>query len=175
MIGENKMKKALAIILSICFMLCLTACNKEGTSSEHQIGEPIHTHNFSNATCIQPKMCSCGAFEGEPTNHELVNGLCKYCSQAIIVNPKNIDFFLVNKNNKVRLKESEYFADYDSDIFALKDLFKNNYCGELKLEASIIELEKYDYLEIVIDDEVFYLEIDYKKNGASIEYYNYFK
>lgn len=34
MIGENKMKKALAIILSICFVLCLTACSKNKTSND---------------------------------------------------------------------------------------------------------------------------------------------
>ena len=34
MIGENKMKRTLAIILSICFVLCLTACNKDNTVSD---------------------------------------------------------------------------------------------------------------------------------------------
>lgn len=111
MIGEKKMKKALAIILSICFVLCLTACNKEETSSENQIGEPIHTHNFSNATCIQPKMCSFGAVEGEPINHELVNGLCKYCSQAIIINPKNIDFSHKFEIYKTYSGEETYYQD----------------------------------------------------------------
>lgn len=111
MIGENKMEKVLTIILSICFMLCLTACNKEETSSENQIGEPIHTHNFSNATCIQPKMCSCGAVEGEPINHELVNGLCKNCGQAIIVNPKNIDFSHRFEIYKTYSGEETYYQD----------------------------------------------------------------
>ena len=34
MIGELEVKKALAIILSICFVLCLTACNKDETASD---------------------------------------------------------------------------------------------------------------------------------------------
>lgn len=34
MFGENKMKKALAIILSICFVFCLTACNKDNATSD---------------------------------------------------------------------------------------------------------------------------------------------
>ena len=33
MIGEDKMKKLITIILSVCFVLCLTACNKSETST----------------------------------------------------------------------------------------------------------------------------------------------
>ena len=34
MIGESKMKKLIAIILCVCFVLCLTACNKDNTTSD---------------------------------------------------------------------------------------------------------------------------------------------
>ena len=34
MIGENKMKKCLSIILSLCFVLCLPACSKDNTASD---------------------------------------------------------------------------------------------------------------------------------------------
>ena len=199
MIGENKMKKALAIILSICFVLCLTACNRDettsdvasdnsqftsaqtqtntsdeasnhpetnnpnnskvpngssnpsgsngsgnntssgtknsngttsssnandtnssnslsnsnGTNGTNNSGAPTHTHSYSNATCTQPKKCSCGATsgsalghkwqdatckapktcsvckitEGNKAEHVLEGTTCKWCKQVVVVSP----------------------------------------------------------------------------------------
>ncbi len=78
---------------------------------------PTHTHSFSNATCTEPKKCSCGATDGVALGHKwneatckapktckvckvtegaigthiIENGLCKFCGQPIVVSPKNLD------------------------------------------------------------------------------------
>ncbi|MBR2311273.1 MAG: hypothetical protein IKA47_12205 [Oscillospiraceae bacterium] len=41
--------------------------------------EPGHIHTFSEATCSQPKTCTCGATEGAPIEHKYVDGVCSVC------------------------------------------------------------------------------------------------
>jgi len=38
--------------------------------------EPPHIHNFSAATCTEPKTCSCGATDGEPNGHSWKDTTC---------------------------------------------------------------------------------------------------
>lgn len=37
---------------------------------------PPHIHSFNNATCTNPKTCSCGATEGIPNGHDWQNATC---------------------------------------------------------------------------------------------------
>ena len=100
------MKKVLAIVLSICFILCLTACNKDNTVSdvmsdnsqitsiESNSSEPtesskpdvsVHTHSYSNATCIEAAKCFCGATDGDALGHNYSKATCtevKKCSRC---------------------------------------------------------------------------------------------
>ncbi len=106
------MKKALAIILSICFLLCLTACNKDETASditsdnsqitstENHISNAtdssestetinsvisVHTHSYSNATCTEAFKCSCGATNGSALGHNYSEATCtdaKKCTRC---------------------------------------------------------------------------------------------
>lgn len=50
MIGENKMKKFLAIVLAIIFVFCLTACNKDETPSDVKSNT---TSNISQTTSME--------------------------------------------------------------------------------------------------------------------------
>ena len=38
-----------------------------------------HEHKYADATCTEPKTCSCGATTGEPNGHTYENGACKNC------------------------------------------------------------------------------------------------
>ena len=75
---------------------------------------PTHTHSFSNATCTEPKKCSCGATDGQALGHKWIDATCKapktcsvckttegnngghkfsdgnciYCQEMQIINPK---------------------------------------------------------------------------------------
>lgn len=101
------MKKVLAIILSICFVLSLTACNNNETNSDTTSGtsqfvsteiesskpaesskptqssKPAHTHSYSGANCTAPAKCSCGATNGSALGHSWNDATCqapKTCS-----------------------------------------------------------------------------------------------
>ena len=39
---------------------------------------PEHTHSFSAATCTSPKICSCGAVDGEANGHSFSSATCLY-------------------------------------------------------------------------------------------------
>ena len=60
-----------------------TASTENTTSSAPQtaVSQPqeTHTHSFSNATCTEPKKCSCGATEGNALGHSYSNGVCTVC------------------------------------------------------------------------------------------------
>ena len=79
------MKKIVISILLICFMFCLTACNKEASDASQADSSNTHTHSYSDATCTEPAKCSCGATKGSALGHtkwsewelgNLVDDLC---------------------------------------------------------------------------------------------------
>lgn len=108
------MKKALAIILSICFVLCLTACSKDKTASDvmsdnsqitstenqtsdltnskestesskpTETNKPTHTHSYSAATCTEPAKCFCGATAGKALGHKWNSPSCGQLKECTI-------------------------------------------------------------------------------------------
>ena len=46
---------------------------------EVESSAPAHQHKFSNATCTEPKKCSCGTAEGSALGHSFKNGKCTRC------------------------------------------------------------------------------------------------
>ena len=69
-----------------------TAPTTEPTSEA--TSEPLHTHNFSTATCVAPKTCSCGATEGGANGHNWKNATCqapKTCTACGITEGTTID------------------------------------------------------------------------------------
>ena len=45
--------------------------------------ETSHTHSFSDATCTEPKTCSCGETEGVATGHQYDSGVCVICGGRV--------------------------------------------------------------------------------------------
>ena len=74
---------------------------KIGTDTESSdstvSSEPIHTHSFSDATCTQPKTCSCGATDGNALGHNFENGTCTRCGDK---DPNYKLTSIFNKNGK---------------------------------------------------------------------------
>ena len=50
--------------------------NEDGTLT---LVADYHIHNFSAATCTEPKTCECGETEGEALGHKWVDGVCSVC------------------------------------------------------------------------------------------------
>ncbi|MBQ4102788.1 MAG: hypothetical protein IJC85_07915 [Oscillospiraceae bacterium] len=59
-------------------IIAVEIVNDEKTESESSTS--AHQHSYANATCTEPKKCSCGATEGSALGHEYVNGKCTVCS-----------------------------------------------------------------------------------------------
>ncbi len=57
-----------------------SATQEETSAAVQTTKKPTHTHSFSNATCTEPKKCSCGATEGSALGHNYQNGKCTRCS-----------------------------------------------------------------------------------------------
>ena len=59
-----------------------SSTNKPTSSSTKIEEKPIHTHNFTEATCTNPATCiSCGETKGTTINHNYNNGSCIYCGK----------------------------------------------------------------------------------------------
>lgn len=52
--------------------------NNAWSSTEEQ-NTPVHTHSYSDATCIKPAQCSCGKTNGNALGHNYSNGVCLRC------------------------------------------------------------------------------------------------
>ncbi len=58
-------KKILVFILTVCAVLSVTSC------------DGIHFHEYSEATCDDPKICECGETKGEALGHDFTQKNCK--------------------------------------------------------------------------------------------------
>lgn len=59
--------------------------NQQSSESNSTNNNPVHSHNFSSATCTTPKVCSCGAVEGSALGHKFTNATCtsaKKCTRC---------------------------------------------------------------------------------------------
>ncbi len=63
MLEEEKwQKKIISLLFIACMLFCLSAC---------RITQLFHTHDYSDATCTEPKTCTiCEKIEGEALGHE---------------------------------------------------------------------------------------------------------
>ncbi len=52
----------------------------ERTSQEES--STTHTHVYSDATCEEPAICSCGDVQGSALGHNYVNGACSRCDKT---------------------------------------------------------------------------------------------
>lgn len=110
--------------------------------------KPTHTHEFSAATCTSPQKCSCGETKGSASGHKwqdancktpktcsvckvidgaigthvIENGLCKFCSQPIVVSPKNFD----KTKTYVHITK---VADFETDRYVFTDVISVDSIG----------------------------------------------
>ncbi len=60
-----------------------TTSNEESSkpteSQKPETSKPAHSHSYSNANCITPATCSCGATNGSALGHSFSNGSCSRC------------------------------------------------------------------------------------------------
>ncbi len=159
-------KKIIALFVLVVFLFCASSCEKNDihtsqsankktpykdtfNSSHHSsISEqPAHTHSYSDATCISPKTCSCGATlgtslkhqfssatcitpktcercgttEGDLLPHNYINNQCSLCGQT---NPDSLPVEL----NKIHVIDANSnFYKYDENSF--QDTYGNTYIG----------------------------------------------
>ena len=96
------MKKTLSILLAILLLaLTLTACDLGGAEQHTK-----HTHEYAEANCKLPRICSCGMHSGYPlNNHSFEKGVCTVCEKDIIdeLGRMGLEF-----NNTDLAKEMEY-------------------------------------------------------------------
>lgn len=86
-------------------ILALTGCNN--TAQQDTTGatwpsftvpettvpaETVHVHEFSEATCTSPMICSCGTIEGAPLGHDYADGVCFRCGAVPSNSDNNNDF-----------------------------------------------------------------------------------
>jgi len=96
------MKKLTALIMSVLFLLCLSACDtskvnkpSENTNTSSLIYDKTqadlqtnqsklsdkdssltHIHKFSTANCVSPEKCSCGLTKGKALGHDCTEATC---------------------------------------------------------------------------------------------------
>ncbi len=51
---------------------------------EKPIEKPVHTHNFTNATCEKPAACSCGVTKGNALGHNYTSATCNKLATCTI-------------------------------------------------------------------------------------------
>ena len=105
------MKKILLVLISLCVL--------SGCSS-------LHTHQWEEATCDQPKTCSkCGETEGEALGHTTDAGLCTRCNgllEADLINKierKISNFCNTMDNINDEANDLQYYVD-NMDLFYLE-------------------------------------------------------
>ena len=168
------MKKFLALFLVLSLALSFVACggdkksddaeetenkttetaNSNGSSIKDKELSQTHTHKFSEATCTEARICSCGATSGIALGHNYVNNTCTRCGA---VDPDSLPVGL----HELHVIDYSYEYKYCTDI--LKDTFGDTYVGyhefpEQADEAYAIYNLNYKYTkfscDIVMDSEI---------------------
>lgn len=120
------MKKILCIFMTAILLVSITACS--------------HEHEYSEATCIEPKTCTiCGETDGEALGHTVDIGICSRCGEAVakedllaiadlmstaLDNDDEINTYLEKGNNAYSFEDTVTYykkaaAIYDNQIITL--------------------------------------------------------
>lgn len=104
------MKKILCIFMTAILLVSITACS--------------HEHEYSEATCTEPKTCTiCGETEGEALGHTVDIGICSRCGEAVA------------KEDLLAIDDMlNTIEDYDNEINAYIEKGNDAYSFEDKLE-----------------------------------------
>lgn len=104
------MKKMFCIFMTAIILVGITACS--------------HEHEYSEATCTEPKTCTiCGETEGEALGHTVDIGICSRCGEAVA------------KEDLLAIDDMlNAIEDYDNEINAYIEKGNDAYSFEDKLE-----------------------------------------
>lgn len=103
------MKKMFCIFMTAIILVGITACS--------------HEHEYSEATCTEPKTCTiCGETEGEALGHTVDIGICSRCGEAVA------------KEDLLAIDDMlNTIEDYDNEITAYIEKGNDVYSFEDKL------------------------------------------
>lgn len=107
-----------------------------------------HSHNFTNATCTEPKKCECGEKIGEPLGHTVKIGVCDRCGENI--NYEEMESFhnYLNKINDDTSFLSDFFEQTYYNYLAyypyydIHNYIKNHVDTLIDIENSVDEIIK---------------------------------
>lgn len=104
------MKKMFCIFMTAIILVGITACS--------------HEHEYSEATCTEPKTCTiCGETEGEALGHTVDIGICSRCGEAVA------------KEDLLAIDDMlNAIEDYDNEINAYIEKGNDAYSFEDKME-----------------------------------------
>ena len=96
-----------------------TSSNPSSITNTTSTNKPTHTHSFSNATCTEPKKCTCGFTDGVASGHKYSGYKCNVCN-GLNPNEKYI------KQTAIGIDGEGYFGRAGEDHgFVIKDECKN--------------------------------------------------
>lgn len=163
------LKKLILFLIVFSMILCLPACNiskpKKGENDESgssQI-ESEHTHVFAEATCTEPKKCSCGAVEDEPLGHDYVDGECSRCGKIDLDSlPVGLDEVVVVDSSMYSFNEGSFvdaygysysnFHDFKSPAYAY--FYLDNQYSRFNAEVVCPDTRDPVTLNIYLDDKL---------------------
>lgn len=89
-----------------------TSSSTTSSSNSTVSSQQTHKHTYSNATCTEPKKCSCGATTGSALGHDYKDGKCSRCGVSNLAKPKE----------KIKIEEEyvakKYFVYDEENIYA---------------------------------------------------------
>lgn len=203
------MKKILALFLVLSLALSFVACggnnnndaeetenkttetaNSNGSSIKDKELSQTHTHKFSEATCTEARICSCGATSGIALGHNYVNNTCSRCG-AVDPNsiPVGLDKIYVIDSYKYTYKKGTFtdsFGNTYNDVHLFEDLYESgngrephamfNLRGEYKkFTGSIVatpqtSTNKTYYIHIYLDDVLVFTKTGFTKTTGEVEF-----
>ncbi|MBQ4121211.1 MAG: NPCBM/NEW2 domain-containing protein [Clostridia bacterium] len=85
------MKKRALLLTLLLLVLCLSACGESSETTNKGTADSTtqgHIHYYTNATCTDPAICSCGRTKGSALGHEYSEATCtapKFCNRCDVI------------------------------------------------------------------------------------------
>jgi SOS response regulatory protein OraA/RecX len=150
------------------------SCSKN--DYDYGSGETSHTHVYSDATCTEPKTCSCGHTIGDALGHSYSNGVCLNCGAYDPSIPQSKRDALAQAQSYLRSSSFSYLElidqleyhgySYEDAVYAVDNCGADWYDQALKMAKSYLKTSSFSYLGLI--DQLEYSEFTYEqaKYGA---------
>ena len=148
------------------------------TEKATQETKPVHSHNYSNATCTEPGKCSCGATSGTALGHAWKDATCTSaqsctrcgetgngalghaysngtCSRCGVSDPNYVNPVTLYEDDSVKItfKKAEKYQ-YDDDEAKLHFFVENKTGKTLLIQADAVSLNGYSFCNLTMSDNV---------------------